>query len=71
MAGVNQEAFKVVSLYDFESKSEVELGFEAGEELIVLRQDVGGGWWEGKRPGEQRKGLFPASYVKVKRIHII
>jgi sorting nexin-9/18/33 len=65
MAGVNQEAFKVVSLYDFESKSEVELGFEAGEELIVLRQDVGGGWWEGKRPGEQRKGLFPASYVKI------
>jgi hypothetical protein len=44
---------------------------QAGEELIVLRQDVGGGWWEGKRPGEQRKGLFPASYVKVKRIHII
>ncbi|XP_065830035.1 sorting nexin-33-like [Oscarella lobularis] len=55
----------VEALYDFEPTSNVELGFRAGERLIVVRQDVGDGWWEGKKVDQHTTGLFPASYVKV------
>lgn len=41
-----------------------ELSVTAGETLLVTRQDVGEGWWEGTS-ASGRTGLFPAAYVEV------
>lgn len=41
-----------------------ELSVKAGETLVVSRQDVGEGWWEGTNAAGQT-GLFPAAYVDV------
>eukprot|EP00118_Oscarella_pearsei_P006779 m.31324 g.31324 ORF g.31324 m.31324 type:complete len:516 (+) comp31480_c0_seq6:14-1561(+) len=56
---------EVEALYDFQPASDVELAFHAGERLLVVRQDVGEGWWEGRKMDDQKTGLFPATYVKV------
>lgn len=46
-----------------------ELSVVAGETLLVTRQDVGEGWWEGTSTAG-RTGLFPAAYVEVCFYHI-
>lgn len=37
---------------------------QAGEEITVVRQDVGEGWWEGIN-SQGTQGLFPEAYVQV------
>eukprot|EP00048_Salpingoeca_helianthica_P015539 m.227291 g.227291 ORF g.227291 m.227291 type:complete len:519 (-) comp17180_c0_seq1:227-1783(-) len=59
MAGLKGKA-----LYDFQGDASLnELSFAAGEEILVLRQDVGEGWWEGQIG--QKIGLFPQTYVEM------
>ncbi|VDO96365.1 unnamed protein product [Soboliphyme baturini] len=52
-------------VYDFTAEpGSTELSIRVGEVLEIVRQDVGGGWWEAINClGEQ--GLVPESYVKV------
>lgn len=57
-------------MYDFVGEpGSSELSVTAGETLLVTRQDVGEGWWEGTSPSG-RTGLFPAAYVEVCFSHI-
>lgn len=50
------------AIYDFEGDaSQGELSFKAGDEIVVFRQDIGEGWWEGQVRG--KTGLFPESYI--------
>lgn len=52
-------------LYDFVGEpGSSELSVVAGETLVVCRQDVGEGWWEGTNSAGHT-GLFPAAYVEV------
>ncbi|XP_042897235.1 sorting nexin lst-4 [Parasteatoda tepidariorum] len=56
---------QVKVLYDFEAQPDSgELSVWTGEIIIVTRQDVGGGWWEGRNDSGD-SGLFPSSYVEV------
>ncbi|XP_062504490.1 sorting nexin-33-like [Corticium candelabrum] len=58
-------ALRARLLYDFEGDvSSGELNVTEGEVLMVVRQDVGDGWWEGETSNGTR-GLFPESYVEV------
>ena len=41
------------------------LSFRKGNVLLVTRQDVGGGWWEGELEG--RLGLFPPNLCRAAR----
>jgi len=55
----------VLVLYDFVGEpGSSELSVVAGETLVVCRQDVGEGWWEGTNSAGHT-GLFPAAYVEV------
>ncbi|XP_054708676.1 sorting nexin lst-4-like isoform X2 [Uloborus diversus] len=52
-------------LYDFEAQPDSgELSVWTGEIVTVTRQDVGGGWWEGRNSNGDH-GLFPSTYVEV------
>ncbi|XP_035228336.1 sorting nexin lst-4-like [Stegodyphus dumicola] len=52
-------------LYDFEAQPDSgELSIWTGEIVTVTRQDVGGGWWEGKNSNGDC-GLFPSTYVEI------
>ena len=52
-------------MYDFVGeKGSAELSITTGEQLTVVRQNVGEGWWEGTNEAGET-GLFPAAYVKV------
>lgn len=58
-------SLKARILYDFEGDTENgELVINEGEEVIVLNQDIGDGWWEGQRPNGE-VGLFPESYCEI------
>lgn len=58
-------------LYDFVGEpGSSELSITAGETLLVTRQDVGEGWWEGTSKSGQT-GLFPAAYVEVSIFYIL
>lgn len=48
--------------FDFEAKSEVELGFSAGVSLRLLRR-IDENWLEGELEG--KVGIFPAAYVDI------
>lgn len=48
--------------FDFEAKSEVELGFSAGVSLRLLRR-IDDNWLEGELEG--KVGIFPATYVDI------
>eukprot|EP00047_Mylnosiga_fluctuans_P017863 m.64967 g.64967 ORF g.64967 m.64967 type:complete len:538 (+) comp7298_c0_seq2:64-1677(+) len=57
-------ALKARALYDFQGDSSLnELSFKTGDEIIVIRQDIGEGWWEGQIG--HTVGLFPQSYVEL------
>lgn len=52
------------TIYEFQGDEEQgELSFPVGADVIVRRQDIGDGWWEGEVNG--RCGLFPATYVEL------
>lgn len=52
------------ALYPFAPQNSDELGFEAGQTLVLLaREGFGEGWWKGALDG--REGVFPANYVRV------
>ncbi|KAL5007250.1 hypothetical protein ScPMuIL_016056 [Solemya velum] len=53
------------ALYDFIGDVQNgELGFRAGEQLTIVRQDIGEGWWEALNyQGSQ--GLIPTAYVEI------
>lgn len=55
---------RVKALYEFASAGPGELSLGADEEVVVVRQDVGNGWWMG-RNGKGEEGIFPAAYVEV------
>lgn len=48
--------------FDFEAKSEVELGFSAGVSIRLLRR-IDDNWLEGELEG--KVGIFPAAYVDI------
>ncbi|XP_028296762.1 endophilin-A3a isoform X1 [Gouania willdenowi] len=50
------------SLYDFDPQNEGELGFKAGD-LIILTNQIDQHWYEGMINGDS--GFFPINYVKV------
>jgi len=52
---------RVRALYDFEAQREGDLGFRAGDEIVVL-DEAANDWWTGRIGG--REGLFPANYVQ-------
>lgn len=49
--------------FDYQARGANELGFSANEEIIVLKKDDRGLWWQGSIGN--RKGWFPVSYVDV------
>ncbi|GAB1608457.1 sorting nexin-33-like [Argonauta hians] len=53
------------ALYEFSGDSKGgELSFEQDDLLVVLRQDIGDGWWEA-RNSTGVQGLIPESYVEI------
>ncbi|CAH8487247.1 unnamed protein product [Dicrocoelium dendriticum] len=50
-------------IYDFSAQGEGELSVAQGEEITVLDQTVGDGWWSAKNDFG-REGLVPSSYVE-------
>ncbi|XP_014671659.1 PREDICTED: sorting nexin lst-4-like [Priapulus caudatus] len=56
---------QVKVLYDFDAQpGSAEINIQADEIIVVTRQDVGEGWWEGKKINGE-VGLFPQAYVEV------
>eukprot|EP00053_Salpingoeca_punica_P014880 m.135690 g.135690 ORF g.135690 m.135690 type:complete len:533 (+) comp16566_c0_seq1:166-1764(+) len=52
------------AIFEFQGDSEQgELSFQVGDHVVVYRQDVGDGWWEGEANGQF--GLFPETYVEL------
>ena len=50
------------AVHSFESQAEYELGFAAGESIMLLRR-IDENWLEGKL--DSKVGIFPANYVKI------
>ncbi|XP_064384437.1 dynamin-binding protein-like isoform X2 [Halichondria panicea] len=50
------------AVHSFESQAEHELGFAAGESIMLLRR-IDENWLEGKL--DSKVGIFPANYVKI------
>ncbi|XP_064384617.1 sorting nexin-33-like [Halichondria panicea] len=58
-------AMKARVLYDFDGDEENgELTIKEGDDLTILNQDIGDGWWEGELANGVT-GLFPESYVEL------
>mmetsp|Transcript_37369 Transcript_37369/g.73498 ORF Transcript_37369/g.73498 Transcript_37369/m.73498 type:complete len:527 (-) Transcript_37369:365-1945(-) len=53
-----------VALYDYQAQRDVELSFQAGEEINVVQQDPSG-WWTGIVNGQC--GVFPTTYTQLKQ----
>ena len=47
---------------DYEAGDERELGFKAGEDIRILRQDPNG-WWTGELRG--KRGFVPSTYLEL------
>ena len=62
--GIHREDAKrvVVAQYSCNAEASDELSFEAGDRIVVTRQDDIG-WWEGSLNG--KIGLFPSNYVRL------
>ncbi|WVQ81469.1 hypothetical protein IAT38_003593 [Cryptococcus sp. DSM 104549] len=60
---------RAVALFDFPVGAEGDLGFKAGEVVVVLASVGSGDWWRGRATGGSggggREGIFPSSYVEV------
>ena len=55
---------RVRALYGFASVGPGEMSLGVGEVVVVMREDVGDGWWMG-RNARGEEGLFPVDYVEV------
>lgn len=53
-----------ICLYDFKPQKKDDLGFKAGERIIIEHRKNTNNWWYG-RIGD-RKGWFPQNYIKLK-----
>jgi len=51
-------------LYDYSSEDPGDLAIEAGTRVFVTAKSSDD-WWTGQVEGQDREGLFPASYVKL------
>ncbi|KAF9242922.1 SH3 domain-containing protein [Melanogaster broomeanus] len=51
-------------LYDYSSEDPGDLAIEAGSRVFVTAKSSDD-WWTGQIEGQEREGLFPASYVKL------
>ena len=55
---------EAVAGFDYEGRSERELSFRKGDNLLLYTQ-VSDDWWEGAHQGKE--GLIPDKYVHIKR----
>jgi len=53
-------------LYDFEPQKKSDLGFKAGERIMIEFRKDSDNWWFGSIGG--RKGWFPKNYIQLKKI---
>eukprot|EP00126_Sphaerothecum_destruens_P009854 Sdes_comp20609_c0_seq1m15636 len=52
------------ALYDFEAQQDGDLGFRAGDIIIITKKTLSSNdWWEGECKG--KRGSFPANYVSM------
>lgn len=56
---------RAVGLYDFTAGATGDLGFKAGQVVVVLNKVGDGKWWNGRNPLTGQVGIFPSSYVEV------
>ena len=55
-----------ICLYDFDPQKSNDLGFKAGERIMIESRTETANWWFGSI-GE-RKGWFPKNYVQLKEL---
>jgi hypothetical protein len=55
-----------VCLYDFEPQKKTDLGFKAGERILIESRNDSANWWFGSIG--TRKGWFPRNYIKIKKV---
>ncbi|XP_025019501.1 sorbin and SH3 domain-containing protein 2 isoform X22 [Python bivittatus] len=60
------EIGEATAKYNFNADTNVELSLRKGDKVILLRR-VDQNWYEGKLPGTNKQGIFPVSYVEVKK----
>eukprot|EP01117_Protostelium_nocturnum_P017918 TRINITY_DN7380_c0_g1_i2.p2 TRINITY_DN7380_c0_g1~~TRINITY_DN7380_c0_g1_i2.p2 ORF type:complete len:367 (+),score=177.05 TRINITY_DN7380_c0_g1_i2:294-1394(+) len=53
----------VRSLYKYTARTERELSFQLGDEIMYLKEDYGG-WWRGQNMRSKECGWFPSNYVQ-------
>ncbi|XP_053315097.1 sorbin and SH3 domain-containing protein 2 isoform X5 [Spea bombifrons] len=59
-----REIGEAIAKYSFTADTNVELSLKKGDRVILLKK-VDQNWFEGKIPGTNRQGIFPASYVEI------
>jgi len=52
-----------VAMHEFIGQEEDELSFKVSEELMIV--GIVDGWYVGRKPDEDRQGIFPCVYVKL------
>ena len=57
------EVYEAVALYDFKGRTERELSFKKGDNLLLYTK-ASAEWWEGAFAGKE--GLVPSNYVAIK-----
>jgi len=62
-----QDGCEAHALYDFVGRTERELSFKKGTQLVVFEK-VSGDWWEGAVEGKD--GLIPDKYINVKQSYV-
>ncbi|XP_058048246.1 sorbin and SH3 domain-containing protein 2 isoform X6 [Ahaetulla prasina] len=60
------EIGEAIAKYNFNADTNVELSLRKGDKVILLRR-VDQNWYEGKLLGTNKQGIFPISYVEVKK----
>ncbi|XP_026553689.1 sorbin and SH3 domain-containing protein 2 isoform X14 [Pseudonaja textilis] len=60
------EIGEAIAKYNFNADTNVELSLRKGDKVILLRR-VDQNWYEGKLLGTNKQGIFPVSYVEVKK----
>ncbi|KAI8872254.1 hypothetical protein GQ42DRAFT_161464 [Ramicandelaber brevisporus] len=60
-----EQEHTVKALYDFAARNQTELGFNAGDVIVVTDEQYADGWMEGylQSDSAQVTGVFPANYV--------
>ena len=57
------EVYEATALYDFRGRTERELSFKKGDNLLLYTK-ASAEWWEGAFAGKE--GLVPSNYVAIK-----